>query len=601
MSDRIGQQIGHYRLTHVIGHGGFADVYLGEHLYLGTHAAIKILEARLSADEIEHFRQEARTIAQLEHPHIVRVLDFGVEDHVPFLVMSYAPNGSLRQRYGKGVRLSVGTVISYVKQIADALYYAHQARLIHRDIKPENILLGRANDILLSDFGLAIVTQSSSRNEVRDVSGTVAYMSPEQAKGRPQPASDQYSLALVAYEWLCGKRPFNGTYEEVVVQHAFTRPASLITQVPTLSPALEAIILRALEKDPHLRFHTVQDFARTLEETYRAEQLHLPSQLTPLSTLALETQPALPTLTTATLEGSCATGPERAHGEVIYTVAWSPDKRRIAYGGHDRVIQVRGATTGESLFLYKEHLGSITTIVWSPDGRYVASAGLDRAIHVWQALTGQRQATYVGHKGLVSALAWSPDSRYLASTSNATDNTIHVWEAASGQVQSIYRGHAHWVRTIAWSPNGKALASGAWHDIHIWDYQQGKKQFSYRGHPGWVRAIAWPTQGTRIASAGEDNTVQIWEPLNKGHLLCQYKGHSDWVGTVLWSPDGTWIASASKDQKVHIWQTGMPSHGSIHAVRAASAYAITWLSDSKHVVSANGNGSVQVWQVRAES
>ncbi|GCE27458.1 hypothetical protein KDA_29420 [Dictyobacter alpinus] len=592
MSDHSGQQIGHYRLTRLLGHGGFADVYLGEHIHLGTCAAIKILDTRLSLDEIQHFRQEARIVAQLEHSHIVRILDFGVEDDLPFLVMSYAPNGSLRQRYPKGTRLPLQQVVAFIKQIASALDFAHQAKLIHRDIKPENILLGRNNELLLSDFGLAVMAQSSSRNELRDVSGTIAYMAPEQARGRPQPASDQYALGIVTYEWLCGKRPFQGTYEEVVVQHAFTRPPSIREWLPEISPALEGVIMRALEKDPRLRFASVQEFARNLEETALLEQGNaaLPPVTSYESPIASDARSSNDT--------SPDHSPGRTTGDVVYTVAWSPDKRRIAYGGHDRILQVRGATTGECILLYKEHLGSITTIVWSPDGRWIASAGLDQSIHVWNTVTGQCQTTYDEHKGMVLALAWSPDSRSLASTSNGSDNAIHIWSADNGERQLLYSGHTNWVRSIAWSPNGKVIASGAWHDIHIWDCQQGKKLSGYRNHSTWVRALNWSPNGKAIASGGEDNVVHLWEPLNKGHLLCQYRGHATWVSTVLWSPDGNWIASASKDLKVHIWDAATATHASIFPVRTTSTYAITWLSDSKHVVSANGNGSVQVWNVK---
>ncbi len=149
MTDRVGQQFGNYHLIRLLGHGGFADVYLGEHIHLNTLAAIKMLDTRLAGDEIAQFRNEARTIARLEHPHIVRVLDFGVEDRTPFLVMSYAPNGTLRQRHPKGTRLLPGDVLSYIKQVTDALQYAHNEKLIHRDIKPENMLLDRNNEILL--------------------------------------------------------------------------------------------------------------------------------------------------------------------------------------------------------------------------------------------------------------------------------------------------------------------------------------------------------------------------------------------------------------------------------------------------------------------
>lgn len=159
--ERVGQQLGNYRLLHLLGRGGFAEVYLGEHVHLGTQAAIKVLYARMDHDGIETFRAEARTIASLEHPSIVRVLDFGVEDNTPFLIMSYAQGGTLRMRYPRGTRLPLVTVVSYVQQISSALQYAHERRLIHRDIKPENLLVGRNNEVLLSDFGIALVAQSS--------------------------------------------------------------------------------------------------------------------------------------------------------------------------------------------------------------------------------------------------------------------------------------------------------------------------------------------------------------------------------------------------------------------------------------------------------
>jgi eukaryotic-like serine/threonine-protein kinase len=134
MADRVGQQLGNYRLIRLLGQGGFADVYLAEHIHLDTQAAIKVLSMRLTSDNMEHFRTEARTIARLVHPHIVRVLDFGVEDGTPYLVMDYAPQGSLRQRHPKGTRLPLTTIVDYVKQVAEALQYAHEKKLIHRDI-----------------------------------------------------------------------------------------------------------------------------------------------------------------------------------------------------------------------------------------------------------------------------------------------------------------------------------------------------------------------------------------------------------------------------------------------------------------------------------
>src|SRR5439155_11647377 len=154
MVDRVGQQLGNYRLTHLLGRGNFSEVYLGKHIHLNTQAAIKVLHEQLANHEMTGFLTEARTIAHLRHPHIIQVLDFGVEDTTPFLVMDYAPGGNLRKLHPKGTTLPLDIVITYVTQVAGALQYAHDKKLIHRDIKPENMLLVHNNKVLLSDFGI---------------------------------------------------------------------------------------------------------------------------------------------------------------------------------------------------------------------------------------------------------------------------------------------------------------------------------------------------------------------------------------------------------------------------------------------------------------
>jgi serine/threonine protein kinase len=266
MTDRLGQQLGNYRLTRLLGTGGFAEVYLGEHIYLNTTAAIKLLHTRLDDQfTADYFLNEARTIAQLVHPNIVRTLDFGIEGGItPFLVMDYAPNGTLRTRHARSSRVALPQVVTYVKEVASALQYAHDRKLVHRDVKPENMLVGRNNEILLSDFGIAVVAQTSRSQSERDIAGTVAYMAPEQIQAHPRPASDQYALATVAYEWLTGDVPFTGTWTEVVIKQTSAQPEPLRRRVQT-SPQVEAVIMRALAKDPAQRFGSVREFAQALE------------------------------------------------------------------------------------------------------------------------------------------------------------------------------------------------------------------------------------------------------------------------------------------------------------------------------------------------
>jgi serine/threonine protein kinase len=266
MADRVGQQLGNYRLTRLLGRGGFAEVYLGEHLRLGTQAAIKILYTHIEDDAVEEFLNETRTVAHLFHPHSVRIFDFDVQEGTPFLVMDYAPNGTLRQHYPKGKPLPLATTVDYVKQVAGALQYAHDEKLIHRDIKPENMLLGRHNELLLSDFGIALVAQSSRLQSRQEVVGTALYMAPEQLRGKPRLASDQYSLGVVVYEWLSGNRPFYGSFSEIASQHMFVPPQPLCEKVPELPRAVEEVVHTALAKEPQQRFASIKAFATALEQ-----------------------------------------------------------------------------------------------------------------------------------------------------------------------------------------------------------------------------------------------------------------------------------------------------------------------------------------------
>src|SRR5215470_9733747 len=155
VSNREGQQLGNYRLLRLLGRGGFAEVYLAEHVYLKRRAALKVLHTALEDDDVDQFLSEAQMLARLDHPNIVRVFDFAVEQGTPFLAMDYAPRGTLRKLHPRGSCLPLITTVAYVKQVATALDYAHSQRVIHRDVKPENILLGTGQQVLLSDFGIS--------------------------------------------------------------------------------------------------------------------------------------------------------------------------------------------------------------------------------------------------------------------------------------------------------------------------------------------------------------------------------------------------------------------------------------------------------------
>jgi serine/threonine protein kinase len=256
-------RLGNYWLDRVLGQGGFADVYLGEHVSLGTPAAIKVLNDRPTRGKLERFLTEASITANLTHRHIVQVLDFDEDSSPPFLIMKYAPNGSLYTRH-LGERLPLPTIVSYVRQVADALDYAHRWGVIHCDVKPKNMLLDANDNVLLIDFGIAVITDGHAPVP-RIFGGTMAYMAPEQHWGRPLQASDQYSLGIVVYEWLSGYLPFSGSSSEIAKQHMRALPHSLSVMAPGTPPAVERVVMRALEKNPDRRFSSVGAFALALE------------------------------------------------------------------------------------------------------------------------------------------------------------------------------------------------------------------------------------------------------------------------------------------------------------------------------------------------
>jgi serine/threonine protein kinase len=265
MQDRVGEQFGDYRLIGLIGSGGYSDVYLGENIFSKSPGAVKILSKQLvEQEDIKRFVNEIRSLFRLTHPNILEIIDFGFQSDFPYLVMYYASNGTLAQRHPKGAIVPPTTISSYVKQIAAALQFAHDHRIIHRDVKPQNMLVGSKNEILLSDFGLATIVSDSSISG--EVAGTIHYMAPEQLSGKPQPTSDQYALGITAYQWLCGDLPYHGSPQEILFQHISVPSPYLHEKVATISPSIEKVVLKALSKDPMQRYETIVDFANALEQ-----------------------------------------------------------------------------------------------------------------------------------------------------------------------------------------------------------------------------------------------------------------------------------------------------------------------------------------------
>lgn len=280
------QQIGRYRLSRLIGSGQMGEVYLAEDTQLNRQVAIKLTRAEVSSypdalavrEAARLFLREARAIASLDHPNILPLFDYGETNihgaTLTYMVMPFRQEGSLsswlQQRSGPGL-LSPQEVVHFVQQAADGLQHAHNQQIIHQDVKPSNFLMrtrtGQSNpqnsnlpDLQLADFGIA-KSHLATSSVTHTVRGTPAFMAPEQWNGNPVPASDQYALAIMAYELLTGRLPFQGGLTQVMYQHLQVQPQRPSKLNPSLPSDVDSVFQRALAKKPEERFMSISAFA----------------------------------------------------------------------------------------------------------------------------------------------------------------------------------------------------------------------------------------------------------------------------------------------------------------------------------------------------
>ncbi len=280
-----GQQLGHYRIIHLIKQGGMGEVYLAEDTRMPRQVAVKVVrdghQPCPDAEALQHaerlFQREMKTISQLDHPHILSFYDFGEEPaengSIIYMVMPYRPEGSLLNwllQCGSD-QLSPQDAGHMIAQAASALQHAHDHSIIHQDVKPSNFLV-RINvdhptypDLLLVDFGIARVMSATSTT-TNSIRGTSSYMAPEQWSGNAVPASDQYALAVMSYVLLAGQPPFKGRPEQIMFRHLTELPEPPSELNSRLSPAVDAVILRALAKKSDERFPTIKAFAVALQQ-----------------------------------------------------------------------------------------------------------------------------------------------------------------------------------------------------------------------------------------------------------------------------------------------------------------------------------------------
>jgi serine/threonine protein kinase/Tol biopolymer transport system component len=501
---RLGSRLGPYEIASRVGAGGMGEVWRARDTRLGRDVAVKVLPESLAADpdRLRRFEQEARAAGSLNHPNLIAVYDVGADESTPYLVMELLEGETLREKIDEipgegGVRIPIRKALDYAGQMAEGLAAAHQRGIVHRDLKPDNVFVTNDGRVKILDFGLAKLAGRGSegdddRTREKDTSpgtvlGTVGYMSPEQVRGQPADhRSDIFSYGAILYEMLSGTRAFHGQSSADTMSAILQKdPPELTSASVPVSPALDRIVHRCLEKSRDERFDSAHDIAFALEaisgSTTSATGLaaieparrpldwrHLTLAAALLLAIAAA---ALMAMRGSTRRAATAASPRLtqltfASGVEMFP-SLSPDGSSFVYSA---------LTSGQNFDIYLQRVGGENAInltadspgpdiqaAFSPDGQSIAFRSLDRksgGIYVMGATgEGRRRLGDFGFNP-----AWTPDGKALIVSTESTigptarASTAQLWrvDATSGRRTIIETGGDAVQPSV--SPNGKRIA-----------------------------------------------------------------------------------------------------------------------------------------------
>ncbi len=609
--------IGRYKIQERIGEGAFGRVYRARDEDLQRDVAIKVSRPdRFLPGDVDRMLEEARAVAQLEkHSNTVEVYDVGrLDDGSCFVVLELIQGRTLQEEIEQG-RLSQERAWEVMLHVTAAIQHAHARGLVHRDLKPANILLDADGNAHVADFGLAISDQTHV-NKASDVSGTPAYMAPEQVQGDAHQLdgrADIWAIGVILYELFTGHRPFHGDdrdelFDEIV--HRTPKPPRQID--PQIPAAVERVCLKCLSKSITDRYLSAADLAKDLRDAQfsrqrRARRLGVLAAVAVVILLAigglwayfaaLSDEPiitihpdsGLTIRMLATLRG---------HTQEVWSAAFAPDDKTLFSGGVDKVIKIWDTEDFHERGELVGHEGEVRSVCCSPDGHVLASAANDKTIVLWDIGQTQPQHAIVGHSDDVRAVAFSPTGDSLLSGS--IDKTVRAWDPESGSERQLFTESDAAVQCVAYSPDGTTVAVGGDdRAVHLLDRQSGDELRSFSGHGDGVCYVAFSPDGTRMASASWDNTVRVWD-VTTGDQPLSINGHEDGVRCVVFSPDGKRLATAGGDNSIRLWDADT---GAEHATLRAHSKAVTCVafsSDGRLLASASGDKTVKLWQIEVE-
>jgi WD40 repeat protein len=619
----VGRSFGDYELLEIIGRGGMGVVFKAWQKSLARPVALKmILAGPLATDEEVHrFRLEAEAAAQLDHPGIVPIYEVGNRDGQDYFSMGLVEGGSLLDRVRERP-LPPPEAAEFMRRVAEAVHYAHQHGIIHRDLKLGNILLDRAGNPKVSDFGLAKRVQGTSHLTLTgQVVGTPSYMAPEQAAGKTRevgPAADIYSLGAVLYRLITGRPPFAAANPvETLRQVLENEPVSARQLNAAVDRDLETICLKCLQKDPARRYASALDLAQDLRRFLARE----PILARPVGNSERLWRWCRRNPLVASLAGLFALS--LVLGTVIaWYFAWQANEEaRLARASEKRAVEAQ-ALSNRRWYVAQIPLAYQA---WK-DGRIGAAVADLRALRPpqpdapdlrsfeWsyvQRLCRSELDILGSQAGPVHGVAYSPNGRLLAFGAGAIDSPgeITLYDTVSRRPVKCWPGHTGPVLALAFRPDGKELATasgdfGTVGEIKFWNAATTALVRCLPVAAGPVLSVAYSPDGRHLAAAAGKvgdggrtlpNDVLLWD-LASGKLQ-KLAGHPGRVRSVIFSPDGRWLASGGDDDAVRVWDTATGKERRRLAGTVPSFTCLAFSPDGKFLACAGSDQAV-LWEAR---
>ncbi len=647
--DRI-RYFGDYVLESEIARGGMGVVYRARQVSLNRVVAVKMILAGnlASRAEVQRFRAEAETAANLDHPNIVPIYEVGEHEGQHYFSMKLIEGPSLAQAIRSQAHpFTCRAAAELIIQCARAIHHAHQRGMLHRDLKPGNILLDADGQPHITDFGLAKrVDGESDLTHTGTVVGTLDYMAPEQAKGERQltTAVDVFSLGAVLYELLAGRPPFSAaTPTETLLRLQSSDPAPLLNYPRQVDRDLNTLCLKCLEKDPQRRYDSASALADDLQRWWRGE----PIVARPASSWErlfkwVRRRPAW----AASLLVSLAALVTLLVGLGLSLHAISREQRRTLLA--HSALTIQQAETAHALERLKRRSYTQTLALarseWEADNAPQAVSLLEdcpQELRHWEwdylrRLFHSAQQEWTHRLEDPQAMAFHPTRELLAIGGGATgfgpyvgSQELLLWDAAANKLAEPFRTGTFTgaVTGLAWSPEGTRLALSLWcmddardvvvtaektdvnmsGRIEIWDVARHTLAHSLLDHHSFVNDVAISPHGRLVASASSDRTANVWD-LDSGQLLQRLQGHTGQVMCVAFSPDSQLIATGGQGPlsnhssvtphdmgEVKIWSTVDGSEQQSLAGHEVGVLSVAFSPDSRILATASRDQTVRLW------